>query len=92
MEATWCLDTNIPKIPKYNKMRAAGAKGQFCLRFDLKSQIKKRGKTKRKDSRKGGPLPVGVQAELDERSSNAVAALQSLPPPPLVDAAFHWGS
>ena len=26
-EATWCLDTNIPRISKYNKMRAAGEKG-----------------------------------------------------------------
>ena len=31
-EATWCLDTNIPRISKYNKMRAAGEKGQFMLR------------------------------------------------------------
>ena len=86
-EVTWCLDTNIPKIAKYNKMRAAGEKGQFMLRFDGKSQVKKRGKTRRKDLRKGGPLPVAVQAELDERSSNAVAARQSLPPPPVVGAA-----
>ena len=92
-EATWCLDTNIPRISKYNKMRTAGEKGEFMLRFDGQNQNKrKRGKTRGKDSRKGGPLPAALQAELDARSSIAVAALQSLPPPPLVDAAFHWGS
>ena len=60
-------------------MRATGAKKQFYLRFNLKSQVKKRGKTKGKDSRKGGPLPAAMQAELD--------ALQALPLPPPVDAA-----
>ena len=87
-EVTWCEDTNIPRISKFNKMRAAGEKGEFMLRFDGQNQNKrKRGKTRGKDSRKGGPLPAALQAELDARSSIAVAALQSLPPPPLVDAA-----
>ena len=49
-EATWCLDTNIPRISKYNKMRAAGEKGEFMLRFDGQNQNKrKRGKTRGKD-------------------------------------------
>ena len=61
-EHAWCEDTNIPRILIYNKMRTAGAKGQFFLRFNLKSKNKNRGtgcKTKGKD-RKGGPSSVGA--------------------------------
>ena len=87
-EATWCLDTNIPKISKYNKMRAAGEKGQFMLRFDGKSQIKKkRGKNRRKD-RKGGPLPAALHLP-DVDLVAGVELLGAVGPPPVERGLEH---